>query len=98
MAAGHVRRRGKRSWELKYDIDADPQTGQRRIRYASVKGTKRDAEAELVRLMAKANRGDHVDASKATLGEFLDRWEAWAATQVSAKTLERYSELLKHHV
>ena len=72
MAAGHVRRRGKRSWELKYDIDADPQTGQRRIRYASVKGTKRDAEAELVRLMAKANRGDHVDASKATLGEFLD--------------------------
>src|SRR5947207_1146947 len=98
MAAGHVRRRGKRSWELKYDIDADPQTGQRRIRYASVKGTKREAEAELVRLMAEANRGDHVDPSKATLGNFLDRWEAWVATQVSAKTLERYSELLKHHV
>jgi integrase len=98
MAVGHVRRRGERSWELKYDIDADPQTGQRRIRYASFKGTKRGAEAELVRLVAAANRGDYVDPTKATLGDFLDRWEAWAATQVSAKTLERYSELLKHHV
>ena len=68
------------------------------MRYASFKGTKRDAQAELVRLMASANRGDYVDPSKATLADFLDRWEAWAATQVSAKTLERYKELSAHHV
>jgi len=98
MAAGHVRRRGKRSWELKYDIDADSQTGQRRIRYASVKGTKREAEAELVRLLAAANGGDYVDPTKATLNDFLTRWESWVATQVSGKSLERYSELLRHHI
>jgi Phage integrase, N-terminal SAM-like domain len=96
--AGHIRRRGERSWELKFDIGTDPTTGQRRSRYHSFKGTKRDAEAELVRLKASANRGDYVDASKVRLGDFLDRWEAWAATQVSAKTLERYAELLRHHV
>jgi integrase len=33
-----------------------------------------------------------------TLAEFLDQWETWAATQVSAKTLERYKELIAHHV
>jgi len=96
--AGHIRRRGERSWELKFDIGTDPTTGQRRIRYHSFKGTKREAQAELVRLKASANRGDYVDASKVRLGDFLDRWEAWAATQVSAKTLERYAELLRHHV
>ena len=95
---GHIRRRGERSWELKFDIDADPLTGKRRTRHHSFKGTKREAEAELVRLKAIANRGDYVDTSKVTLGDFLDRWEAWAATQVSAKTLERYTELLRHHV
>ena len=43
---GHIRRRGERSWELKFDLGADPLTGKRRIRYASFKGTKRDAEVE----------------------------------------------------
>jgi integrase len=96
--SGHIRRRGIRSWELKFDIGADPTTGQRRIRYHSSKGSKREAEAKLVRLMAEAQRGAYVDPLKVTLGEFLDRWEIWASTQVSAKTLERYRELLRLHV
>ena len=44
------------------------------------------------------NKGSFIDPSKTTLAEFLDRWEGWAATQVSAKTLERYKDLLTHHV
>jgi integrase len=95
---GHIRRRGERSWELKFDLGTDPRTGSRSTRYHSFKGTKREAQAELTRLMAGADRGEYVDPSKATLAEFLDRWESWAATQVSAKTLERYRELAAHHV
>jgi integrase len=45
---GHVRRRGAKTWELKFDLDADPHTGKRITRYHSFKGTKREAEAELV--------------------------------------------------
>jgi integrase len=95
---GHIRRRGERSWELKFDLGTDPVTGKRLTRYHSFKGTKREAEVELVRLKAGADRGEYVDPSKLTLAEFLDRWEAWAATQVSAKTLERYAELTAHHI
>jgi integrase len=96
--SGHIRRRGERSWELKFDVGADPLTGKRKTRYASFKGTKREAEAELTKLMATAATGEYIDPSKLTLAEFLDRWQAWAATQVSGKTHERYEELLKHHV
>src|SRR5947209_14895478 len=96
---GHIRRRGKSSWELKFDIGADPVTGKRLTRYHSFKGSKREAEAELVRLKAAANSGDYVDPSRATLAEFLDRWERdWAAVNVSPKTFERYHELLRLHV
>lgn len=95
---GHIRRRGERSWEIKFDVGTNPLTGRRQTRYHSFKGTKREAEAELVRLKGSANRGEYIDPSKSTLSEFLDQWEGWAATQVSAKTLERYKELLKHHV
>jgi integrase len=95
---GHIRRRGERSWELKFDLGTDTATGKRLTRYHSFKGTKREAEMELVRLKAGADRGEYIDPSKLTLAMFLDRWEAWAATQVSAKTLERYRQLAAHHI
>jgi len=98
MTTGHIRRRGERSWELKFDLGTDPLSGRRKTAYHSFKGTKREAEMELVRLKAGADRGEYIDPSKLTLAGFLDRWEAWAATQVSAKTLERYRQLAAHHI
>jgi hypothetical protein len=93
---GHVRRRGAHSWEIKFDVGADPQTGKRRIRYASFKGTKRGAEIELARLVSANAAGEGVDPTKATVAEFLDRWDRdWASTHVSPKTLERYRQTVK---
>lgn len=92
---GHIRRRGK----LKFDIGTDPITGKRLTRYHSFKGTKREAEAELVRLKSAADRGEYIDAAKTTVSQFLDRWERdWATINVSPKTVERYNELLRLHV
>lgn len=96
---GHIRRRGSRSWELKFDLGTDPLTGKRLTRYHSFKGTKREAQIELTRLMAGAADGNYIDPSKITLGEYLDRWDQdWAVVHVSPKTIERYRELLKNHV
>lgn len=95
---GHIRERGNGTWELKFDLGTDHLTGKRVTRYRSFKGTKRDAKIELAKLVASAAENSYVDDSKITLGQFLDRWETWAATQVSAKTLERYKELCAHHV
>src|SRR5262245_22604044 len=96
---GHIRKRGRGTFELKYDIGADPLTGKRRIRYASFKGGKRDAEIELARLVAQNAAGEGVDPSKATVAEFLDRWDRdWASANVGAKTLERYRQLIRLNV
>jgi integrase len=62
------------------------------------RGGKREVQRKLTELLDQVNKGTFIDPSKLTLAEFLERWESWAATQVSAKTLERYSELLAHHV
>jgi len=96
---GHLRRRGENSWEIKFDLDRDPVTGKRQTRYHSFKGTKRAAEVELAKLIAAAETGEYVDPSRVTVADFLLRWEAdWAPANVSPKTLERYKELLAHHV
>jgi integrase len=96
---GHVRQRGN-SFELKFEIAADPATGKRRIRYATIKTkSKREAQKELARLVAEHEAGESVDPSRITVSEFLDRWERdWAKINTSAKTFERYSELLRKHV
>jgi integrase len=96
---GHIRRRGERSWEIKYDLGVDPLTGKRETRYASIKGTKREAQIKLTELLSAADRGVHIDASKETLSAFLDRWDRdWANANVSPKTIERYRELINKHV
>src|SRR5215469_11649555 len=68
-------------------------------KYQSFKGTKREAQIELVRLMDAVRRGDYIDPSKVTVAEFLDRWEKdWAANNVSPKTRERFAQLITHRV
>ena len=71
---GSVTRRGKRSWRLKYDVERI--AGARQIRYVTVKGTRKDAEAELARLVNAVNAGTHVDPSNITVGEWLEKWLA----------------------
>jgi len=97
--SGHIRRRGKRSFELKFDAGSDPLTGKRRIRYQSFKGTRRAAEIELARLVSENAAGGGIDPNKATLAEFLDRWDRdWATSNVEGKTIERYRELIALYV
>ena len=95
----HIRRRGKQSFELKFDV-GDPATGKRRIRYVSFKGTKRDAELELARLVSEHVAGNSVDPSKITVaayvGQRIDQWEAAGA--VTARTAQRYRQLLENQI
>jgi integrase len=96
---GHIRRRGERSWELKYDVGSDPSTGRRKTRFVSFKGTKAEAQKELVRLVAAENSGQAVDPSRATVAEFLERWQRdWVAGNVGRKTAERWAELIRIHI
>jgi integrase len=101
MSAGHIRRRGERSWELEFDLGRDPATGARKIAYQSFKGTKREAQTRLVELIAAANRGAHVEPTKVTVADFvrsrIDQWEA-APDGISALTAHHYRQLTEHQI
>jgi integrase len=94
--SGHIRRRGKNSWGLKFDVPGA--NGARETKYISVKGTKREAAAKLTELLSQSARGTLVDPSKESFGQFLDRWDSWASTNLSGKTLERYRGLVANQV
>jgi len=100
VVTGHVEKRAKSSWSLVIDLGRDPATGKRlRIR-RSVKGvTKRQAEAELRRLIGEIEQGTYIAATKLTLGEYLQRWlEDSAAQRVRPKTLRDYRLLVERHI
>ncbi|MEK6578881.1 MAG: tyrosine-type recombinase/integrase [Bdellovibrionota bacterium] len=95
---GSIIKRGS-SWLLKYDIGRDPVTGKRQTKYKTVRGTKRDAEAELRKLLNSVEDGLHVNPRKINLADWIEAWlEDYAEPTVSAKTFERYRDLLRLHV
>ena len=97
---GHIRQRGKRSFELKFDAGCDPATGERRIQYISFKGTKREAQVKLAELITSVGKGAYVEPHKVAIADFVrarvDRWEAAGA--ISARTAQRYRQLLEHQI
>jgi integrase len=92
---GSIIRRGKRSWRLKFDVER--KDGARQIRYATVKGKRADAEAELARLLNDAHTGTLIDPSKVTVADYLRSWLD-GKTDITGVTVERYQEIITNRI
>jgi hypothetical protein len=93
---GTLDERGPDVWRLRY------RAGVKRVTQ-TFRGTKRDAQKELRRLLRSADTGEHVQPAKVTLGEWIGRWlEAGAPgrrqKRVGKSSLARYEELFRCHV
>ncbi|WP_027717389.1 tyrosine-type recombinase/integrase [Desulfovirgula thermocuniculi] len=72
---GHIRKRGKNSWTVVLPLPRDPETGKPRQKWVTVRGSRKDAEAVLAKLLAEAHAGGLGTApAKLTLGEYLEKW------------------------
>src|SRR5262245_53093948 len=68
---GTMTQRSPGSWSLVFDLPPGPD-GQRRQKRVTVKGGKREAQAELNRILAELQSGAFVEPAKLTVGEYLD--------------------------
>ena len=93
---GHLRQRSPGAWELRYSLGADPATGRRKTATATVRGTRKDAERELRRLLRAVDTGEHVDPNRLTVREWLGQWLAAVKQEVAPRTHERYGEIVRH--
>lgn len=93
--AGTIRKRGVESWEIRFDVGRDAKTGQRRFRYQTVHGSKRQAEQALTEALHRRDTGMDVQPSKLSVGEFLERWlRDYAEVNVAPSTLQRYRQIV----
>src|SRR5262249_42921926 len=93
---GSLIERSPGRWAIILDAK-DPITGERKRRWHSFAGTKRQAQIRCAELVAELQSGTSVDPSKITVVEFLDRFDRdWAALHVSARSRDRYRFALDH--
>src|SRR5262249_45949705 len=86
-----------RSLAIVIDV-RDPQTGERKRRWHSFAGTKRQAQGEAARLISELQNGTRIDPSRMTVAAFLERWIEHMRGQVSPRSHERYAELCRKNI
>lgn len=95
---GNITRRGRSSWRLKFEGgERDSVTGKRQTRYVTVRGTKKEAQAELIRLLAGVENGTAVEPSRVTVAEYVRGWLD-GVDNLAGKTRERYRQLAEQQI
>jgi len=104
---GSVVKKGDRYY-VKIELDPDPLTGRRRQKWHSGFRTKREAEKARVDLLSKPaghaaapvgfDRGEYVEPTPQTLGEYRREWLAAIEHTVRPSTFDSYERNMRNHV
>jgi integrase len=95
---GNITRRGKQSWRIKFDAGTD-EAGKRLIQYQTVRGTKRDAEAELAKRLTELTEGRYVPPTVETVGTYATHWlDNIAPAKCTEVTCTRYRSIVTTHI
>jgi hypothetical protein len=95
---GHIQQRSEGSFRLRYTLGRDPVAGKRRTATTTVRGSRKDAGRELIRLLRTVDTSEHVGPSRMTVRQWLDHWLAAVRSEVSPKTHERYTEIVQTYL
>ena len=90
---GHIRERSPGKWAI--ILDRYNEKGERKRKWHSFVGTKRQAQEECARLVTLMTSGNYVEPTKQTVAEYLDEWLDFMKPSVAAKTHERYAEVCR---
>jgi integrase len=99
---GHVRERYPNSWYVVLDVgsEVDPETGKkkRKQKWVHAGPTERDAQNKLIELLGDLRRGNYVEPSKLTFGEWLKTWFETAFQGKADRTRETYESVIDRHL
>ncbi len=96
---GHIVKRYKNSYSIVVNLGIDPLTGKRKQQWASVKGTKKDAEKKLAEMINQLDNGILLKPNKITLAEYLERWlKDYAWPNLAPRTAEGYEHIIHRHL
>lgn len=94
---GSMRQRGEGSWELRVYLGRDPLTGEKRSKYKTVKGGKREAQRALAAMVADTD-GSSLAPASGTVSELLKRWYDNAVADFSPSTALETTNFIRRYI
>lgn len=95
---GTIKKRAKDSWTIWWDEPRRPD-GKRRQRNKAVKGTKKDAEAELRKILGSLDSGAYVKPTNMKVRDLLRQWlTEYVESQVRLRTGDGYRLICEKHL
>lgn len=102
MATGSIRIKKTKDGELRYQITVDggrdPLTGKRNRVFRNVKGSKRDANAVMHRLIAEMEQGKVVKKSNKSVAEWMEEWLSLYLPNIEETTRVGYKTKIKCYI
>ena len=92
---GHITKRAKDSYTVVVDLPRDPETGKRRQKSLTVRGTKRDAERVLAQTVANIDGRRYRDPSRLAVSSFVEEWIRGVGPSLRPTTLRSYQDILR---
>ena len=87
------------SWQLTVEMPRDPITGERKRKYKTVTGTKKEADQALRRFITELERGEYIEDNNITVSDWLQKWlEVYIVPTVSPTTLVGYKGMIRRYI
>jgi integrase len=96
LLKGHIRERGD-AWEIRVYSGTDPVTGRKKYVTRTVRGSRKEADLALARLIVEVTGGVRV-AQDATVADLVLRWFELAKSELSPSTVRGYERNIKRHI
>lgn len=83
---GTINKRGENAWQVRLSI-GNSVDGKRKFHTATIRGTKREAERYLNKIIRERDLGTFIDGAGTTVNEFMDKWlESVSRIRTSERT------------
>ncbi|MCL4474294.1 MAG: site-specific integrase [Actinobacteria bacterium] len=94
---GHVKKRGG-TWTIIYDLGRDID-GKRQQKWKGGFRTKKEADAELNKILHELNSGAYTEPSRVSVAGYMRKWlKEYAKHNVTGRTYVRYEEIVEKHL
>lgn len=101
MASGNITERKTKKgvhYELTVEGERDPETGKRQRYYKTVKGTEKEAKAELRRMITEVEQGIAIRKLPIKVGDWMDQWVENYLPHVEETTRVGYKTKIKCYI
>jgi len=95
---GHIRQKGKHSWQIQIYTGPDPD-GKASRHFETVRGRKSDAQRRLTELLSSLDKGVYTPPGRLIVAEHLNQWlDGYVKTNCSQRTYDGYQSIIERHL